>query len=216
MTCKILATGSKGNAVLLGGSILIDCGVPFKALEPYLYDISLVLLTHTHSDHFNESTIRKLHRRRPVLRFGCCANVAPRLARLVDPSRITLLADGTAQSFTLCSVAPFSLVHDVENYGYVVSMGGKTALYATDTRYIPISAPSLDLYMVEANYTDEDIRQRIAAKEAAGKFSHESRVLDTHMSQDTAVRWLNDNADPYRSRIIFLHQHHFDEDGDCP
>lgn len=216
MTCKILATGSKGNAVLLGGSILIDCGVPFKTLEPYLYDISLVLLTHTHSDHFNESAIRKLHQRRPVLRFACCANVAPRLAQLVNPSRITLLTDRTVQVFSLCTVTPFSLIHDIENYGYVVTMSGKSALYATDTRYIPISAPGLDLYMVEANYTDEDIRQRIAVKTAAGKFSHESRVMDTHMSQDTAVRWLNDNADPYKSRIIFLHQHHFEEGGDDP
>ena len=29
MTCDVIATGSKGNAVLLNGAYLIDCGVPF-------------------------------------------------------------------------------------------------------------------------------------------------------------------------------------------
>lgn len=33
---EIIATGSKGNAVLLSGGVLIDCGVPLKKLEPYL------------------------------------------------------------------------------------------------------------------------------------------------------------------------------------
>lgn len=208
MTSKILATGSKGNAVLLDGRILIDCGVPYKTLEPYLYDICLVLLTHAHSDHFNESTIRKLHRRRPVLRFACCANVAPRLAQLVNPSRMVLLEPEKDQYFRgICTVKPFSLIHDVENYGYIVSNGNKTALYATDTQYIPISAPNLDLYMVEANYGTEEIQQRIQAKAARGEFSHESRVLATHMSQETACHWLNENADPLKSRIVFLHQH---------
>lgn len=30
--CNIIATGSKGNAVVIEHEILIDCGVPFKAL----------------------------------------------------------------------------------------------------------------------------------------------------------------------------------------
>lgn len=53
MTYNIISTGSKGNAVVINGRILIDCGVPFKALEPVKKDLRLVLLTHIHSDHFN-------------------------------------------------------------------------------------------------------------------------------------------------------------------
>lgn len=49
MEYEILSTGSKGNAVVLNKSILIDCGVPFKTIEPYLYDLKAVLLTHIHS-----------------------------------------------------------------------------------------------------------------------------------------------------------------------
>lgn len=53
MTYNIISTGSKGNAVVINDRILIDIGVPFKALEPVKKDLRLVLLTHQHSDHFN-------------------------------------------------------------------------------------------------------------------------------------------------------------------
>ena len=48
MQYNILSTGSQGNAVLLQGGILVDCGVAFSTLRPVLRDIRLVLLTHRH------------------------------------------------------------------------------------------------------------------------------------------------------------------------
>ena len=82
-----------------------------------------------------------------------------------------------------------------------------TAMYATDTHHIPIAAPDLDLYMIEGNYTQEDIQRRIAEKTESGAFMYEGRVLQSHMSMETAVEWLRENADPYKSRIVFLHGH---------
>ena len=32
VACDVISTGSKGNAVLLNYWLLVDCGVPFKAL----------------------------------------------------------------------------------------------------------------------------------------------------------------------------------------
>ena len=52
MTFDEIATGSTGNAVVINDSILIDCGVPFKALEPVMKELKLVLLTQVHGDHF--------------------------------------------------------------------------------------------------------------------------------------------------------------------
>ena len=50
MTYDILATGSSGNAVVINGEILIDCGVPMKKLREsgYIKSLNLVLLTHAH------------------------------------------------------------------------------------------------------------------------------------------------------------------------
>ena len=46
---NIISTGSDGNATILEEFVLIDCGVPYKALEPYVPKLKLVLLTHIHS-----------------------------------------------------------------------------------------------------------------------------------------------------------------------
>ena len=45
---NIIATGSKGNAVVIDQKILIDCGVSFKALSKVYRALKLVLLTHIH------------------------------------------------------------------------------------------------------------------------------------------------------------------------
>lgn len=220
MTCDVISTGATaGNAVLLNGAYLFDCGVSFKVLKPYLKDISVVFLTHIHSDHFRGRTIHELHRRYPMIRFVCCRNL---LVPLCTEARIpvcnAILLDEEHPTKTIhgvngqqLTVSYFYLVHDVPNVGYIVRVEGGdedgVAMYATDTREIPISAPGLDLYMVEANYSECEIRERIARKSVAGKFCHEERVMATHLSREAAVSWLGENADPIKSRIVFLHGH---------
>ena len=50
MECEVISTGGKsGNAVLLNGCLLFDCGISWHRLEPYAKQISLVFLTHIHS-----------------------------------------------------------------------------------------------------------------------------------------------------------------------
>lgn len=49
MQYEVIATGSRGNCVVLNNSIAIDMGVPFKALSNIYKKLNLVLLTHIHS-----------------------------------------------------------------------------------------------------------------------------------------------------------------------
>ncbi|MFA5407984.1 MAG: MBL fold metallo-hydrolase, partial [Bacilli bacterium] len=72
MNYNIIATGSRGNAVVIEEDILIDCGVSFRKLKDYYKQFKIVLLTHIHADHFNKTTIKTLAKERPALRFGCC------------------------------------------------------------------------------------------------------------------------------------------------
>lgn len=217
MTCEIIATGSRGNAVLLNGKYLFDCGIPYGQLKPWVKGISMVFLTHIHSDHFWRDGIRKLHRFRPAVRFVCARNLlVPLCAECsVDPNNVILVTPGewTEVHFGAESIRiqPFDLIHNVENVGYAVEVtGGEepgTALYATDTQYIPVSAPGLDLYMVENNYPNEEaLRQRIARKASQGKFFYEDKVAAAHMSGETVTNWLAQNAGPH-SEVVFLHQH---------
>ena len=69
MIYKIISTGSSGNCILLNNTILLDCGVSFKKIEPYYKKLKLVFISHIHNDHFLPSTIKKLAYERPALRF---------------------------------------------------------------------------------------------------------------------------------------------------
>lgn len=221
MTCEIISTGGKaGNAVLLNGNLLFDCGVPYNRLKPYLKQISTVFLTHIHADHFKIQTIYRLHRVRPLVRFVCSTNLLTDLvcrARVPLEKIILVRPEDSLVVFhdwiygQQIEVSTFHLIHDVENVGYIVKVADgeevSSAMYATDTHHIPISAPGLDLYMIEANYTQEDIQRRMAEKAETGAFSYEGRVLESHMSLETAVEWLRENADHYKSKIVFLHGH---------
>lgn len=208
MNCNVIATGSTGNAVLVGG-ILFDCGVPYKLLAPYLQSIRLVLLTHEHGDHLRPATVRRIHKERPTLRFGCGPWLAAHLlAAGVDARNIDILTPGQTYDYGgRFQVQSFELRHDVPNCGWRLWIGGETALYATDTGSMDgISAPGLDLYMIEANYTEDDLAERVQRKLEAGEYIYETRAATIHLSREAADLWLAENAGP-NSRVVYLHQH---------
>lgn len=209
MTFDVISTGSKGNAVLIGANIMVDCGVPFKLLEPHVKALRLVLLTHEHGDHFNPATVRRLHSERPALRFGCCewmvghllnAGVDKRVIDVLTPKSCAVYGGG-------CTVIPEPLFHNVPNCGYHIYMDGERLFYATDTGTLDgIEAKGYDLYLVEANHTKADIAARAAEKQARGEYAYEFRAAENHLSREQTEDWLYQNMGPL-SRYAFLHGH---------
>ena len=210
MTFDVIATGSTGNAVVLNGNILIDCGVPFKALDGVKKDLRLVLLTHVHSDHFRPRTVRALHKERPTLRWGCCEwMVGPLLEAGVDKRVIDVLTPGQEVVYQdLCYLTPEALTHDVPNCGYHMTvMDGERLFYATDTATLDgVEARGYGLYLIEANHTRAELEERVAAKRAAGEYAYEYRAAANHLSREQAEDWLYQQMGP-NSRYVFLHQH---------
>lgn len=205
---QVLSTGSAGNAVIINRAVMIDCGVPFRAVASALRDIRLVLLTHIHGDHFRASTLKKISEERPTVRFGACEWLIKPLADAGIPTRqIDLLKVGYQYDYGICRVLPVPLAHDVPNCGYKVHWPGGRMIYATDTVNMHgITAKDYDLYMIEANYEEEEIRQRIADKKANGQYIYEKRVLKTHLSKAKCDDWIYQNAGPM-SEIMYLHGH---------
>ena len=188
----IIASGSQGNAVIPNDAVLIDCGVPYKQLAPYVPKLKLVLLTHIHSDHFCKRTLRRLAAERPTLRFGCCRWLAsPLVAAGVPERQIDLLKPRVMYGYGLCNVIPFELTHNVPNCGYKVHFGNGKVIYATDTNNLDgIQAIGYDLYLIEANYNDEDIRRRIKEKRMAGQFAYEEQAFRNHLSEAKCTEFL--------------------------
>lgn len=47
--CNVLASGSSGNCEIYYKIVVVDMGITYKKIQPYLYDIKLILLSHVHS-----------------------------------------------------------------------------------------------------------------------------------------------------------------------
>lgn len=213
---NIISTGSQGNAVVINKAILVDCGVPFKALKEYVPNLKLVLLTHIHSDHFRPSTIQRLAQERPTLRFGCCRwLVKPLVDAGVPTANIDLLEAGTMYGYGICNVIPVLLVHNVPNCGYKIHFPIGKVFYATDTNNLNgISAWHYDLFMVEANHEEEMIQKRIAEKKATGEYAYELQVIKNHLSKEKCDDFIYRNIGP-GSEYVYLHCHVDKEDEPC-
>lgn len=206
MIYNIISTGSHGNAVVLNDNILIDCGVPFKAISDIRKNLDVVLLTHIHSDHFCKSTIRKLAMERPVLRFACCEWLVDSLKEC-GVKNIDLMQVGKTYDYGKFQVSPIQLYHDVDNCGWRVFTENEKAIYITDTVTLDgISAKDYDLYLVEANYTESEMQERILEKQQYGAYIYENRVLRTHLSKESCDAWLIENMGE-NSEFCYLHQH---------
>lgn len=205
---EIISTGSKGNAVILSNFLLIDCGVPFKRIRNCYRGLKLVLLTHIHSDHFNRTTIRKLAQERPTLRFGCCKwLVEPLVAAGVQTTNIDVLEPDVMYGYGLCNVIPVQLVHDVPNCGYKVHFPIGKAFYATDTNSLNgIWAWHYDLYLIEANYEDEVIQEKIRRKKENQEYAYEVQVLQNHLSKAKCDDFIYKNIGT-GGQYAYLHCH---------
>jgi ribonuclease BN (tRNA processing enzyme) len=209
MEYRIISTGSKGNAVILNDEILIDCGVPYKSIKPYVKGLKLVLLTHIHSDHFKPETIRKLANERPTLRFGCGKwLLSSVIACGVRKTKIDIYIPNTKNQYTDdLQLIMIPLKHNVSNCGYKIYLKGEKVFYATDCNNLDgIDAPGYDYYMIEANYEDEEIWERIRQKEETGQYCYEYQVLNNHLSKKKADEFIIANAES-NSRFVYLHGH---------
>ena len=209
MDYNIISTGSQGNAVIIEKVRLIDCGVSFKALKPFYKDLKLVLLTHIHSDHFNKRTIKRLTQERPTLRFACCRWLAESLTACGVPKRnIDVLEINKMYGYGLCNVIPVPLMHNVPNCGWKIHFAnaGKV-IYCTDTNNLNgITARNYNLYLIEANYEDEEIKERIRQKKENGEYAYERSVLKNHLSKKKCDDFIYKNIGA-NGVYVYMHCH---------
>lgn len=209
MTWEIIASGSSGNAVVIDGCILIDCGVSWAQLTSVVPEIRVVLLTHIHGDHFRESTVRRLARERPTVRFAGGPWMMGALRSLGIPWRsIDCLSAGHTYRYGGDGyyVTPYELFHDVPNYGWLIRRGESRIFYAVDTFSLDGISVQADVYLVEGNHREAEIRERIREKQERGEFSYEVRAARTHMSVERATAWFHDVA-PEGAQLVLMHRH---------
>lgn len=208
MKYEILASGSDSNCIVIEDTIALDMGISFKKLGNYSKDLKLVLLTHQHSDHFNKTTIKTLASKRPTLRWGCCEWLVDKLLECgVNKKNVDVYSIGKKYNYGFVKVVPILLYHDVPQCGYRIFYKNEKIFFATDTKHVDkIIAKDYDLYLIESNYGEDEIRERIRQKEEQGEFVYEYRTMETHLSEEQAIEFLLKNMGD-NSEYVFIHQH---------
>lgn len=203
MSCEVIKSGSSGNAVLYFDSILVDCGIPFASLKPYLKQIQLVLLTHEHGDHLNAATLKKLQGERPAVRIA-----SPKwlLDKLEGLRNVDVVEMNQFYDYVSFQISPFKLYHDVPNCGWRITKNGIFTFHATDTAHLEgISAINYDIYAIEHNYDEEIIKGNIEKKKEAGQFAYQKGSLNTHLSAQSAQDFYLKNKHE-NSVLVRLHE----------
>ncbi len=205
---KIISTGSMGNAVIVNDIVLIDCGVSFKMLQDYVKNLKIVLLTHIHSDHFNKTTIRLLSSERPTLRFACGSWLVKEVVLCgVPKENIDVLDVGIMYNYGLFNIIQIPLVHNVPNCGYKIHFPIGKVIYATDTNNLNgITAKDYDLYLIEANYIDEEIQEKIRQKKENGEYAYELQVIHNHLSKAKCDDFIYKNI-RRNGEYVYMHCH---------
>ena len=159
-------------------------------------------------DHFKPSTIRKLASERPTLRWATPKYLVDEILPLVDKRNIDVIEAGDSYAYPEFTISPFALFHNVPNVGYHIWFeNGQKAIYATDTNSLDgITAPGYDLYLIESNYAEKEILERIRQKQDSGEHIYEWAVLNNHLSHEKAIDWLYANM-TQNSQYVLLHQH---------
>ena len=202
MDIKIIASGSSGNAYLIGDGhtlLLLDAGIPFKRIQVgcgfQTSSIDGCLVTHRHGDH--AAAIPKLLQRGITVYSN--ADVAGLYPGVQSVDALREFRIGTFR------VLPFEAEHDVLCYGYQVRSEetDEKLVYITDSAYVRYTFTGLTHLMIEANY-DEDIMLGNVRDEKI-PFSLAERVAGTHMSIDTLIDLLRANDMTKVRQIYLLH-----------
>ena len=174
MRCTMLASGSKGNSVVIegaAGSLLIDAGLSAKEcllrMERAGIDASVIeaiLVTHEHTDHIRGVDVLARKLEIPVYATeGTLADFLSFRRTSVKPLVHHTCRDGEQFAVGDFTIRPFSTSHDAqEPCGFIVSEGDIRMGYCTDTGIITPHMHELlrncDGIVLESNHCPEMLR----------------------------------------------------------
>lgn len=211
MILLVLGSSSAGNAYLLrassGETLLIECGLKrdrlLEALDFDLEHLAACLLSHEHGDHAREARwITDRH-----IPLFCSRGTAEALGLEQSPLFRPLTAKKIAQVGSF-SVLPFDARHDArEPLGFLIDHPEMGRLcFLTDSYLLRYRFPAVTFWMIECNYQQDVIDERLQRGLLAPALYH--RLQSSHMSLDTCRKTLlAQDLTPAR-RIVLLHLSH--------
>ncbi len=203
MKLIIVGSSSSGNGYALqsdsGEIMLIEAGVPIKEVKRAIgYKTSKVvgcIVSHIHTDHakYSEEYIRA------GITVMSNSDVASRIYG------VEVLSEGSTYDFGPFSVTPFSIEHDVPNFGYLVHINGFGSIFfATDCYNLHKCIKGCSCYLMECNYEDALLNK--AVSEGKTVPSQANRIRLSHMSLAHAADFLQQcAAEQSAKHIVLIH-----------
>jgi phosphoribosyl 1,2-cyclic phosphodiesterase len=205
MDINVMASGSTGNCYRISDgttSLLLDAGIPFKAIQKgcgfKITDLAGCLVTHEHNDHAKAVTDLMKHSVDVYTSKGTAA------AHGWSGHRLRLVASMEEHGAGTFYIKPFDVMHDsAEPIGFLIGsyVTGERLLYFTDTYYVKYRFNDLTHIMCECNYDRDILFQNIASGEIEPFVA--KRLMKSHMSINTLLDMLRAN-DLSRVRQIYL------------
>lgn len=205
MKLKIVGTGSKGNAYVFENeheALLLEGGVKFreikKALNFNLNKVVGMLVTHQHGDHAKDV--------RGAVNAGVDIYMLKETAEHLKISnhRINHIQHGSSFQLGNFKIRAFRLEHDVPSIGFLIEHPETGRFcFITDTKYCEYRFPGLNNIIIEANYCDKILKQRLDAGEEP-EFLYD-RVIKSHMNLKTCKEFLMANDLKQVHNVVLIH-----------
>lgn len=207
MHLKVINSNSAGNAYILENdqeALLIECGVNFDkiklALNFNLKKVVGCLLTHEHGDHAKCID--------HVMAAGInvyATEGTHRAAKTFNSHRAVITFSGDQFKLGGFQVKPFKVEHDVaEPVGFLIMHEecGKV-LFLTDSYYCEWIFPGLNQIIIEANYCNNILKQRV--NDGLNPKFLGDRVITSHMSLETCKGMLAKHDLSQVNNIVLIH-----------
>ena len=204
MKLVVIGSSSKGNGYALISSsneiLLLEAGIKdrkmLKAIDYATSNVVACLSTHCHQDHVGHLADYATYG------FPIAANEDVFKSKSIPDHLKVVLEDKKTVHFGGFGVCPFKVKHDVPTYGFLINHPEcGTILFATDCAFIPYRFPNVKHLIIEANYSDEILNDRIMSGEEPP--TRRKRLLETHMEIGITIKGIK-KCEPYNIKTITL------------
>lgn len=206
MKLKVLGSSSSGNCYLLIGqteTLMLECGVKFsevkKALNFNIAQVAGCLVTHEHGDHAKYAL--------DVLRAGITLYGSGGTIEMINTGKYYPVSVNSFAPYRVggFKVLPIDAEHDASEplSFYIHHPECGTILFATDTQYVTARMKEVNTFLIEANYSEQEMDQRIMSGDLNPVQAR--RTEASHMSLEGCLGTLREFDLKETKRIVLLH-----------